>query len=117
MEKIIRVSILRLDRPPCRLSEEKVYEVQADREMTVLEILHHIYRHLDPTIAYRSYRCGRRICRSCEVKLDGKIVRGCATLLQPGKSYRLESARPEAVIRDLVFAFDAPCPPAHEILS
>jgi uncharacterized protein (UPF0179 family) len=39
--------------------------------------------------------------------LDGKVVRGCATLLHPGRTYRIEAARPEAVIRDLVFDFDA----------
>lgn len=117
MEKIIRVSISRHDTMPSGVSQDQVYEVPADREMTILEILHHIYGHVDPTLAYRSYRCGRRICRSCEVKLDGKIVRGCATLLQPGKSYRLEPARPEAVIRDLVFDFDAPSLPARKIVS
>jgi succinate dehydrogenase / fumarate reductase iron-sulfur subunit len=106
MEKIIRVSIRR-ERPatgkaPC----VQIYEVEAKGEMTILEILHKIYRELDPTIAYRRYRCGRRICRSCEVKLDGKIVRGCATLLRPGESYLLEPARPSSLIRDLVFEFD-----------
>jgi len=106
MEKIIRVSI-RCENPSTpKAPSVQNYEVEASGEMTILEILHKIYQQLDPNIAYRRYRCGRRICRSCEVKLDGKIVRGCATLLRPGESYRLEPARPSSLIRDLVFEFD-----------
>ena len=106
MEKIIRVSIRRENPAAGKAAAVQVYEVEADGEMTILEILHTIYQHLDPTIAYRRYRCGRRICRSCEVKLDGRVVRGCATLLRPGESYLLEPAHPSSLIRDLVFEFD-----------
>lgn len=106
MGKIIGVSILRQNRATGKATYVQIYKVEADREMTILEILHKIYQHLDPTLAYRRYRCGRRICRSCEVKLDGKIVQGCATLLSPGKTYLLEPARPSSLIRDLVFEFD-----------
>jgi len=106
MEKIIRVSILRENPATGETPLRQLYEVEADGEMTILEILHKIYQQLDPAVAYRRYRCGRRICRSCEVKLDGKIVRGCATLLRPGKTYLLEPAHPSSLIRDLVFEFD-----------
>ncbi len=106
MEKIIRVTILRENPVSGTGPYPEVYDVPADRDMTILEILHEIYFHLDSTLAYRRYRCGRRICRSCEIKLDGKIVRGCATLLRPGKTYLLEAAHSTALIRDLVFEFD-----------
>jgi succinate dehydrogenase/fumarate reductase-like Fe-S protein len=108
MTDVIRVSIRR-ENPPSgtgRAPRDQVYEIKAERDMTVLEVLQEIYLFLDPTLAFRSYRCGRRLCRSCEVKVDGRIVRGCATLLHPGKTYRLEAARQESVIRDLVFEFD-----------
>ena len=108
MTDVIRVSICREDRPAGTAPRDQVYEIEADGNMTVLEVLQEIYCFLDPTLAFRSYRCGRRICRSCEVKLDGKIVRGCAALLHPGKTYRLAAAHPEALIRDLVFYFDLP---------
>jgi len=89
-----------------KASYAQVYEVEAVGEMTIWEILHKIYYQHDPTLAFRRYRCGRRICRSCEVKLDGKVVRGCATLLSPGRKYSLEPANPSSLIRDLVFEFD-----------
>ena len=105
MGDIITVTIQRKDPMRGQDSYLRTYEVETGREMTVLEILQEIYSRQDPTIAYRRYRCGRRLCRSCEVKLDGKIVRGCATLLHPGGVYLLEPARPGSLIRDLVFDF------------
>jgi succinate dehydrogenase/fumarate reductase-like Fe-S protein len=102
----IRVSIRREDPATGRGAQVRLYEVQAEREMTVLEVLQEVYDRADSTLAFRHYRCGRRLCRSCEVKLDGKIVRGCAALLQPGGTYLLEAAHPENLIRDLVFEFD-----------
>ena len=107
MTDAIRVSIRRENPAAGMAPHDRVYEIRAGRDMTVLEVLQEIYLRLDPTLAFRHYRCGRRLCRSCEVKLDGRIVRGCATLLHPGKAYRLEPAHPEALIRDLVFDFDA----------
>jgi succinate dehydrogenase / fumarate reductase iron-sulfur subunit len=108
MSGTIKISIGRKDPFISNAVHYQDYEIQTDREMTVLEALQEIYLTYDPTLAFRHYRCGRRLCRSCEVKVDGKVVRGCATLLHPGRSYRIEAARPEAVIRDLVFDFDAP---------
>jgi fumarate reductase iron-sulfur subunit len=108
MGKVIRLSIRRSNPGFGEPPYDSIYEMEADRDMTILEILNQIYNHMDPTLAYRRYRCGRRLCRSCEVKLDGKTVRGCDTLLTPGKSYRLEPARTTSLIRDLVFTFDSP---------
>lgn len=86
----------------------QTFEIPRETEMTVLEALDYIFYRLDATLAYRRYRCGRKLCRSCEVKLDGRVVRGCAVLLRPSGSYTLEPARPEALIRDLVCDFDSP---------
>jgi len=108
MKKTIRVTIRRQDPTTGEAPYDKSYDIETEREMTVLEILQEIYCRVDSTLAHRRYRCGRRICRSCEIRLEGQIVRGCATLLSPGKSYLLEPARPTSLIRDLVFAFDSP---------
>jgi succinate dehydrogenase/fumarate reductase-like Fe-S protein len=106
MEDVIRVALRREDPRSGQGPQYRTYEIRTDRDMTVLEILREIHCRLDPSLAYRRYKCGRRLCRSCEVSLDGKIVRGCATLLHPGKTYRLDPAYPETLIRDLVFDFD-----------
>jgi len=103
----IKISVSRKDPFSGSAVRYQEYEIQTGGDMTVLEALQEIYLGHDPTLAFRHYRCGRRLCRSCEVKVNGKVVRGCATLLHPGGTYRIEPARPEAVIRDLVFDFDA----------
>lgn len=108
MNGTIRITIRREDREKSSPSGIQTYEIRRDDKMTVLEALDYIFYRLDATLAYRRYRCGRKLCRSCEVRLDGKVVRGCAVLLRPGESYTLEPARPEALIRDLVCDFDSP---------
>ena len=108
MSGTIKISISRRDASIGTAVHDQDYEIQTGRDITVQEALQEIYLGHDPTLAFRHYRCGRRLCRSCEVKVNGKVVRGCATLLHPGRTYRIEAARPEAVIRDLVFDFDGP---------
>lgn len=105
MSKIISLKIRREDSLSASPPRYDTLRIPTTRQMTVLEVLNEIYDKFDSTLAFRHYRCGRRICRSCEVKLNGQIVRGCATLLFPGKEYLLEPAHPEALIKDLVFDF------------
>ncbi len=107
MKNVITVSILREDPSSGQLPYREVFKVMSERDMTVLEALQEIRYGLDTSLAYRRYRCGRKLCGSCEVKLDGRIVRACATLLSPGKTYLIEPARSGAVIRDLVCDFDS----------
>ncbi len=107
MNEKIRVSIRRQDPSSGVPPQMQSYEIETDGPMAVLEVLNAVFYGKDSSLAYRRYRCGRRLCRSCEVKVDGKVVRGCATLLRPGETYVLEAAQPNAVIRDLVFDFDA----------
>lgn len=110
MKKNIVIKIRREDPLSKKEAYFETFEIPAEREMTILEILNEIYEKWDDTLAYRYYRCGRRICRSCEVKLDGKIVRACGTLLSPGGRYLLEPAYVEALIKDLVFDFSVIVP-------
>lgn len=103
---MIRLSIRRYD-PSCgRPPFFQEIGLEASRDMTVLEVLQQVFTVHDRSLAFRPYRCGRRICRSCEVKVNGRIVRGCATLLRPGETYRIEPAHEESLIRDLVFSFE-----------
>jgi succinate dehydrogenase/fumarate reductase-like Fe-S protein len=108
MKDTIRISVRRADGQKNHAPKFMTYDIKAEEEMTVLDALNAIFYSLDSTLAYRRYRCGRKLCRSCEVKLDGKVVRGCATLLHPGGDYTVEPARPDALIRDLVCDFDSP---------
>ncbi len=107
MEGVIQIFLRREHPSDGKGPYSQTFEIRTGREMTVLEVLRDIFLLHDSTLAFRHYRCGRRLCRSCEVKVDGKIVRGCATLLHPGRAYRVEPANTASLIRDLVFDFDA----------
>lgn len=105
MEGVIEIKVKRSHAMAGVSAWVQTYAIPSQQRMTVLEALGKIYRQQDASLAFRRYRCGRRLCRSCEVMLDGKRVRGCATLLNPGGSYLLEPVYPEKIIRDLVGEF------------
>ena len=75
------------------------YQVPIEAGESVLNVLHRIYDDLDPTLAYQC-SCRIGLCDACLVRVNGKVVRACATpadgdmLIEPYK----DSAR----IRDLV---------------
>ncbi len=69
--------------------------------LTLLNLLRYIYQELDHTLAFRDYRCGYGICGSCRVRLNGKVVRACITLIRPGDHLCIEPLSGEASIKDL----------------
>jgi succinate dehydrogenase/fumarate reductase-like Fe-S protein len=77
------------------------YDVESEEPMTVFAALRAIYETLDGTLAFRNYTCWRTLCRACEVTLDGRPVKGCLAVLEPGGRYRVEPREGVAVTRDL----------------
>ncbi len=56
------------------------YEVEARKDMTVLDALVEIQRHQDPTLAFR-YACRVGMCGSCALVISGRERWACRTLL------------------------------------
>lgn len=83
------------------------YEVETERSLTIHELLTLIHRDHDGTLAYRQFKCYKGMCTTCMVKLDGKVVKGCVTQVEPGSEIKLEPASGGKVIRDLVVDFKA----------
>lgn len=81
------------------------YPIQTDREMNVMMILSHIFRHMDSTLAYRDYECYRGVCMSCLLKINGTGARGCSTIVKPGETVVLEPPDGHKVIKDLVYDY------------
>jgi len=54
------------------------FEVPYNKGMTVLDVILYIYKHLDPTLAFR-YECRQGICGTCGVMLNKKPVLSCST--------------------------------------
>lgn len=80
------------------------YEVPRHASQTVLDVVTHIQRALDPTLAYR-YACRVGMCGSCAMTVNGAARWTCRTHVdQVARGARLEIAplRNLLVIRDLV---------------
>lgn len=60
--------------------------------MTVLDVLMHVYKHLDPSLAFR-YECRQAICGTCGVMYNGTPVLSCST--------QVDQAQAKHVIRPL----------------
>ena len=54
------------------------FTVPYSKGMTVLDVIAYIYKHLDPTLAFR-YECRQGICGTCGVMLNKKPVLSCST--------------------------------------
>ena len=77
------------------------YELPSEEPTTVFAALRTIYESIDATLAFRNYTCWKGLCRACEVTVDGRPVKGCLTVVEPGREYRVEP-RPETTVqRDL----------------
>ena len=103
-EKFIQVKILRY-LPEDKLKRIDTFEVPYKSGMTVQVILRYIYENIDPTLGFRDFRCGRGVCNTCLIKINGKVRKSCNTLVQAGQKVFLEPAN-YRVIKDLVFQYD-----------
>ncbi len=80
------------------------FEVPRYPSQTVLDVVTHIQRHLDPTLAYR-YACRVGMCGSCAMTVNGQPRWTCRTHVdRVAKNQTLEvrPLRNLPVIRDLV---------------
>jgi len=58
------------------------FSVPYIKGMTVLDVIQYVYKHLDPTLAFR-YECRQGICGTCGVMLNNKPVLSCSTQIDP----------------------------------
>jgi len=82
----------------------QAFEVPRRESQTVLDVVTHVQRHLDPTLAYR-YSCRVGMCGSCAMTVNGVPRWTCRTHVDKvARGGRLEIAplRNLPVIRDLV---------------
>jgi len=84
----------------------KIYEVEVDRSLTVLDALLKIKEEKDPSLAVR-YSCRQAICGSCGMMINGKQRLACFTrvLELNSKVVVVEPLNNYPIIRDLVTDF------------
>ena len=82
----------------------RTYQVDTEEPISAM-ILMRLIHEQDPSFACRTPMCFKGVCGSCLVRLNGRNVRGCATLVRPGDEVTLEPHSAYALIRDLVVDF------------
>ncbi len=105
-KSVITAKIQRFNPALDSAPSHQVYEVQSDRDISVLNLIKRIHDEIDNSLAYRNVGCNLGTCGTCIVNIDGKERRACATVVKPGDSIAIGPAQRYPLIRDLVVAFD-----------
>jgi len=100
-----RLKVFRYDPDADPLPHYTMYEIPWREGLTLLAAIRHVYETQDPTLGFRNYFCGRGLCASCLMMVDGALKKSCHVVLEPGKEYLVEPAKGYPVIRDLVVDF------------
>lgn len=98
----IEIRIRRLPLSPGEGPAESVYTLPFSEGLTLHRAIEWIYTRLDPTIAFRPYRCNKGICMSCLLTVNGKRQQACVLFLKPGDRLLIEPDQSRPAIRDLV---------------
>jgi len=80
------------------------YDVPRHASQTVLDVVSHVQRHVDPTLAYR-YACRVGMCGSCAMTVNGKARWTCRTHVDAvvgGAMLEIAPLNHLPIVRDLV---------------
>jgi succinate dehydrogenase / fumarate reductase iron-sulfur subunit len=106
-EKVITARVFRFNPKIDKNPKYEIYEIQNQSSTSVLNLLTYIHQNIDRSLAYRNYFCNVGLCRSCLLQIDGKNLRGCSKIVNPGDTVTIEPAKGYEVIRDLVVDFSS----------
>lgn len=98
----IVASIFRYDPAVDEQPHYQAYTIPVQQELTLQAVLEYIYENYDDQFAFRKGKCYQGICGRCVVKLNGKPVRACSTLLKAGATVQVDPVNQEKVLKDLV---------------
>ena len=100
-EKTISAKVFRFDPSVDKEPYYRTYELALKPGSSAMDILDHIYEHLDGTLTYYDHAaCSLGICARCIGRINGKPGFLCQTLVQG--DVILEPVSKSRVIRDLV---------------
>jgi succinate dehydrogenase/fumarate reductase-like Fe-S protein len=104
-QRDVEIIIRRSNPHSQEIPEDVVYTLNYMEGMTLHSALDYIYKVLDPTVAFRPYKCSKGICMSCLVTVNGKKRQACGTFINPGDHLLIEPIHSRPLIRDLVTSF------------
>jgi succinate dehydrogenase/fumarate reductase-like Fe-S protein len=97
----VQLKIFRYDPSVDQAPVYKDYAVPYHEGLLLLMAVKYVRDNLDDTLAFRDYCCGCSWCMSCMMTVNGKGMRTCSRVLEPGESILLEPMRGFPVIKDL----------------
>lgn len=83
------------------------FTIESAEPLSVKALLAKVH-DIDPTFACRTSSCFKGLCGSCLVRVNGKDVFGCTTLVRPGEAVAVEPHSGFQTIRDVVVDFSQP---------
>ena len=101
-ETIVELRIKRSNPANQESAQESIFILEYHAGMTLQSALEYIYARLDSSLAFRPYRCGKGICASCLVSVNGRRKKACTTFLKPGDRLVIGPDPFRPLIRDLV---------------
>jgi hypothetical protein len=106
-KKTVTARVYRFD--PANESEGHLQEFVLETEgplsvMSLLAMIHDI----DPTFACRTSKCYHGTCGSCLVRVNGKDVKGCVSIVNIGDLVTIELHSGYKPLRDIVVDFASP---------
>ncbi len=112
--KTISVRAFRCDPSTDSGSRFLTYEIPSAEPLSVMVLMRKIHE-MDPTFACRTSMCFKGACGGCLVRVDGRRLLGCSTLIEPGATITLEPHDGFRLIRDVVVDFESPLQPQQEL--
>jgi len=104
-ENVITVTIQRFNPKVDKSPSYQEYDIESKESMSVLLLIKHIHDNIDRTLAYRNVACYLGVCTGCIMNINGKNLRACSTIVEPGDKLTIEPAKRYIVVRDLVVDF------------
>ena len=99
---MINIRIKRFDPEKDKEPHFESYEVEEEEGMVVLDAVHWIENHIDPTLSVR-WNCKAARCGSCSAEINGLPRLMCKTRIDTmGENITIEPMRAYPVVKDLV---------------
>ncbi len=105
MDDDAKVTVYRFNPDVDKEPRYETYQVPPEgwKGLSVLDTIRYIYEQLDGSLSFRESCRVYRVCSSCLVRLNKKLVLACDTMST--KEMVLEPAPNHPIIKDLVVSF------------
>ncbi len=103
----IEIKVRRFDPENPETNKIHTFTVETEEPLSVMSVLAKIHE-IDASFACRTSTCFKGQCGSCMVRVNGRDVLGCVTMIKPGESVVLEPHSKYRAARDVVVDFSQP---------